>query len=152
MKKWLNNHYVRLIAGNFGTALLMLGLPAIIIMGTTGLWSAHFAVLMALVAVHVAIFCIQFTADGTLVPTGWNAIGFVPLSVADAAFTVSMMRNAQWPWAVLGLTLTAFAAYATILIVKKAFRRRREVHVNSTATKPPKLTDSFLQDDDVAYY
>lgn len=136
MRNLLNNHVVRLIAGNLAAVLLVVGLPTVVVLRTVGQWDGVTSMVAALACVHVLILSVEVAATGQPVPRKWNAACFAVLPVLDAAATVSLLQAGQFGWAAVCLMMTAIAALVVVLIALRTWRRMRTQEQVVLVTRP----------------
>ncbi|WP_166828771.1 hypothetical protein [Thalassoroseus pseudoceratinae] len=153
MRKYLNNSYVKLMAGHLAVILLMIGLPLTIILAATEVWALPFAMLAVLSIVHVAILALQVSINGRLIPENWNCAFFLPLPIFSAQYTVNMAETGLYAWAVLGFLLTAASAMIVVLMVLNIWQKFKNPKRNSTVVAVKRVTsDSQLPDEEPMIY
>ena len=153
MRKYLNNSYVKLLAGHLAILLLMIGLPSTIVLAATEVWTQSFAMLAVLAIVHVAILALQVSVSGRLIPENWNAAFFLPLPIFSAQYTVNMMETAQYPWAVLGFVLTAAGAMIVVLMIMNIWQKfKNRKHGSTVVVVKRSLGDSQIHDEEPMIY
>ncbi len=153
MRKYLNNSYVQLLAGHLAVLLLLIGLPSIIVLAASEVWTLAFAMLAVLVVVHVAILALQISANGRLIPENWNCVFFLPLPIFSAQYTVNMLETGLYPWAVLGFTLTAFGAMIVVLMVLNIWQKlKNRKHDSKVVVVKRASAETHLPDEEPIIY
>ncbi len=134
VKRILDNHWCRLLAGNLSLALLVVCIPMAVLLTITQSLAAMTAALVILATVHLALVGLQVSQRGTWIPESWLAVGFVFLPVIDVSQTVSLFNKGLWLEGFWAFVMAVAAAFVTVHIVKNQWQKWRHPKIH-TVTK-----------------
>jgi hypothetical protein len=123
MNRILQNHWCRFVAGNLSVALLVVGIPTVILLSMTGQIRSATAGLGILAMVHASLVGLQISKQGSWIPEKWLAAAFVVLPVVDVQQTVRLFSKGLWLEGFWAFVLALFAAAITVAIVKHQWRK-----------------------------
>ena len=153
LKKILDNHWCRLLAGNLSLALLVVCIPMAVMLTITQSLAAMTAGLVILAVVHVALVGLQISRHGTWIPEKWLAVGFVFLPVIDVSQTVSLFNKGFWLEGFWAFVMAVAAAFFTVHIVKTQWQKwRHPKTVTVTKTRHEDQSVNQPMDDTTMVY